>query len=165
MLTVGFVTGERRNMQKKKACSGAGQGRFSIRKVTLWFVISVFSSQYPLRSSDSLVQHIPFPDNHFDFVYATEATVYAPSLQAVYTETARVLKPGGVFGVYEWLMTDDFDPKNPKHVEIRQRIERGDGVVNMLSVKEGLEAFRGSGCVTHSPPFFFQWLLLALVFS
>lgn len=47
-------------------------------------------------------------------------------------------------------MTDNFDPNNAKHVEIRQRIERGDGVVNMLSVKEGLEAFRESGCVTHS---------------
>ncbi|KAL8645613.1 MAG: hypothetical protein Q9226_007222, partial [Calogaya cf. arnoldii] len=71
-------------------------------------------------------------------------TVYAPSLKAVYTEIARVLKPGGVFGVYEWLMTDDFHAKNAKHVEIRQRIERGDGVVNMLSVREGLEAFGGS---------------------
>ncbi|KAI4224887.1 MAG: hypothetical protein L6R36_004339 [Xanthoria steineri] len=99
--------------------------------------------QVQYREGDFM--HIPFPDNHFDFVYATEATVYAPSLQAVYTEIARVLKPGGVFGVYEWLMTDEFDSKNPKHVEIRQRIERGDGVVNMLSVKEGLEAFRGSG--------------------
>lgn len=51
-------------------------------------------------------------------------------------------------------MTDDFDPKNAKHVEIRQRIERGDGVVNMLSVKEGLEAFRGSGYVLLNLLFF-----------
>ncbi|KAL8885022.1 MAG: hypothetical protein Q9192_006718, partial [Flavoplaca navasiana] len=76
-----------------------------------------------------LQQHLPFPDDHFDFVYAIEATVHASSLEAVYTEIARVLKPSGVFGVYEWLMTDKFDDKNEKHVEIRQRIERGNGVV------------------------------------
>lgn len=57
-------------------------------------------------------------------------------------------------------MTDDFDPKIAKHVEIRQRIERGDGVVNMLSVKEGLEAFRGSGYVTHSPFSFICYFFL-----
>ncbi|KAI4275926.1 MAG: hypothetical protein LQ337_002841 [Flavoplaca oasis] len=89
--------------------------------------------------------HLPFPDNHFDFVYAIEATVHASSLEAVYTEIARVLKPGAVFGVYEWLMTGTFDDKNEVHVDIRQRIERGNGVVAMSTVKEGLEAFRASG--------------------
>lgn len=92
-----------------------------------------------------LQQHLPFPDNHFDFVYAIEATVHASSLEAVYTEIARVLKPGAVFGVYEWLMTGTFDDKNEVHVDIRQRIERGNGVVAMSTVKEGLEAFRASG--------------------
>ncbi|KAL8670821.1 MAG: hypothetical protein Q9168_004657 [Polycauliona sp. 1 TL-2023] len=89
--------------------------------------------------------HIPFPDNHFDFVYATEATVHASSLSAVYTEITRVLKPGGVFGVYEWLMTDKFDAQNREHVDIRHRIEGGNGVVNMLTEKEGLDAFKASG--------------------
>lgn len=89
--------------------------------------------------------HLPFPDNHFDFVYAMEATVYAPDLAACYTEIARVLKPGGVFGVYEWLMQPGFDPKNPRHVDIRQRIERGDGITNMLTIAEGLAAFKASG--------------------
>ena len=48
-----------------------------------------------------------FPDNSFDAVYAIEATVHAPKLEGVYGEIFRVLKPGGVFGVYEWLMTDN----------------------------------------------------------
>ncbi|KAL9639097.1 MAG: hypothetical protein Q9204_001246 [Flavoplaca sp. TL-2023a] len=96
--------------------------------------------------------HLPFPDDHFDFVYAIEATVHASSLEKVYTEIARVLKPGGVFGVYEWLMTDKFDDKNEMHVEIRQRIERGNGVVGMSTVKEGLDAFRASGYVIVSSP-------------
>ncbi|KAL8808870.1 MAG: hypothetical protein Q9223_003799 [Gallowayella weberi] len=118
--------------------------------------------QVQYREGDFM--HIPYPDNHFDFVYATEATVYAPSLQEVYTEIARVLKPGGVFGVYEWFMTEVFDAKNPVHVEIRQRIERGDGVVNLLTVKEGLEAFRKSGyvylTVLCSPCGYIEWVLM-----
>lgn len=90
---------------------------------------------------------LPFPDNSFDFVYAQEATVYAPCLADCYTEIARVLKPGGRFGVYEWLMQEGFDPLNEKHVEIRQQIERGDGITNLLTVAEGLEAVKTAGLV------------------
>ena len=57
-----------------------------------------------------------FPDNSFDAVYAIEATVHAPSLEGIYSEIFRVLKPGGVFGVYEWLMTDAYDNDNPTTV-------------------------------------------------
>ena len=40
-----------------------------------------------------------------------------------YRQAFKVLKPGGVFGVYEWLMTDDYDASNPKHREICHGIE------------------------------------------
>ena len=56
-----------------------------------------------------------------------------------------MLKPDGVFGVYEWLMTDSFDTDNPEHLNVRQRLERGDGITNILTIREGLEAFRSSG--------------------
>ncbi|KAF9961561.1 Delta(24)-sterol C-methyltransferase [Mortierella alpina] len=39
--------------------------------------------------------HMPFEDNTFDAIYAIEATVHASSLEGVYGETYRVLKPGG----------------------------------------------------------------------
>lgn len=52
---------------------------------------------------------MPFPDDSFDAIYAIEATVHAPSLSAIYSEIFRVLKPGGIFGVYEWLMTYKYD--------------------------------------------------------
>lgn len=90
-------------------------------------------------------QTCPFPTITFDFVYATEATIYASDLGACYTEVARVLKPGGVFGVYEWLMTREFDETNAVHVEIRQRIEPGNGVTNMLTIPQGLQLFAASG--------------------
>ena len=81
----------------------------------------------------------------FDAVYAIEATVHAPRLQGVYEEIYKALKPGGVFGVYEWLMTDEYDNDNQEHRKIRLGIEQGDGISNMVTISEGLAAFRGAG--------------------
>ena len=86
-----------------------------------------------------------FPPNSFDAVYAIEATVHAPSLEGVYSQIFRVLKPGGVFGVYEWLMTDAYDNSNPHHREIRLGIEQGDGISNMVRISEGLAAIKAAG--------------------
>ena len=88
-----------------------------------------------------------FPDNSFDAVYAIEATVHAPSLEGIYSEIFRVLKPGGVFGVYEWLMTDKYDNDNPHHREIRLGIEIGDGISNMEKVEVALKAMKTAGFV------------------
>lgn len=86
-----------------------------------------------------------FPDNSFDAVYAIEATVHAPSLEGVYSEIFRVLKPGGCFGVYEWLMTNAYDDNNPVHRKIRLDIETGDGISNMVKISDALAAIKAAG--------------------
>ena len=86
-----------------------------------------------------------FPENSFDAVYAIEATVHAPRLQGVYEQIFRVLKPGGTFGVYEWLMTDNYNNDNPQHRSCRLGIEQGDGISNMVTISEGLAAFKAAG--------------------
>lgn len=86
-----------------------------------------------------------FEDNSFDAVYAIEATVHAPSLEGIYSEIFRVLKPGGVFGVYEWLMTDKYDNDNLRHREIRLGIEEGDGISNMEKIEVALAAMKAAG--------------------
>ncbi|KAL0938452.1 uncharacterized protein CTRU02_205062 [Colletotrichum truncatum] len=88
---------------------------------------------------------IPFEDNTFDAVYAIEATVHAPSLEAVYSEIYRVLKPGGVFGVYEWVMTESYDNDNLSHRKTRIEIEQGDGIANMVKASEAVRAFEAAG--------------------
>ncbi|KAF4966133.1 hypothetical protein FZEAL_10685 [Fusarium zealandicum] len=88
---------------------------------------------------------MPFPDNSFDAVYAIEATVHAPSLQGVYSEIHRVLKPGGVFGVYEWLMTEEFDNDDLEHRSIRLDIEQGNGIAQMFKISDGLAAMEAAG--------------------
>ena len=41
----------------------------------------------------------------------------------VYSEIFRVLKPGGKFAMYEWCLTDKFDPASKAHQDIRHGVE------------------------------------------
>lgn len=50
-----------------------------------------------------------FEENTFDFVYAIEATVHAPSLEGIYGQIYRVLKPGGVFGTLTGIHSQAYD--------------------------------------------------------
>jgi sterol 24-C-methyltransferase len=56
-----------------------------------------------------------------------------------------VLKPGGVFGVYEWVMTEEYDNTDLEHRRIRLGIEEGDGIANMVKSSEALAAMREAG--------------------
>lgn len=58
---------------------------------------------------------LPFPDNHFDGVYAIEATCHAPVREDVYSQIYRVLKPGQVFACYEWCLTPLYDGNDSLH--------------------------------------------------
>lgn len=95
-----------------------------------------------------LLQKLPFPDNTFDAVYVMEATVHAPSLASAYAEIFRVLKPGGRFGVYEWvMMADTFDPSNPRHIALRHGMERGNGIACIRTSAEAQDAMGKAGFV------------------
>eukprot|EP01127_Copromyxa_protea_P005587 TRINITY_DN15486_c0_g1_i1.p2 TRINITY_DN15486_c0_g1~~TRINITY_DN15486_c0_g1_i1.p2 ORF type:complete len:358 (-),score=95.64 TRINITY_DN15486_c0_g1_i1:123-1196(-) len=72
--------------------------------------------------------HMPLPDASYDKAYAIESTCHAPSREDVFAEIYRVLKPGGVFGVYEWVLTDKHDPSNPAHALAAKQIEIGNGL-------------------------------------
>lgn len=86
-----------------------------------------------------------FPDNSFDAVYAIEATVHAPVLEGVYSEIYRVLKPGGTFGVYEWVLTDKYDETNSRHREIAYGIEVGDGIPKMYGADVAVKGLNNVG--------------------
>lgn len=71
--------------------------------------------------------------------------MHAPSLQGVYEQIYRVLKPGGTFGVYEWVMTDNYDDSDSHHRDIRLGIERGNAIANMRTRQHALEAIKAAG--------------------
>lgn len=89
--------------------------------------------------------HMDFDDNTFDKVYAIEATCHAPKLEGVYGEIYRVLKPGGTFAVYEWVMSDRYDESNPEHRKIAYEIEVGDGIPKMFPAQVARDALRNVG--------------------
>ena len=66
--------------------------------------------------------HVPYEECTFDKVYAIEATCHSDDLSKVYGEAYRVLKPGGMFAVYEWAMTSAYDPENAHHVKLKEDI-------------------------------------------
>lgn len=123
--------------------TGLNNNNYQIERATKYAAKEGLSDQLTYVKGDFM--QMSFPDESFDAVYAIEATVHAPSLEGVYSQIFRVLKPGGTFGVYEWLMTDNYDNTNEHHREIRLGIEIGDGISNMVTISEGLAAIKAAG--------------------
>ncbi|KAF7144284.1 hypothetical protein RHSIM_Rhsim05G0184300 [Rhododendron simsii] len=88
---------------------------------------------------------MPFPDNSFDAAYAIEATCHAPDAVGCYKEIHRVLKPGQCFAAYEWCMTNSFDPNNKEHQSIKREIELGNGLPDIRTTTQCLEALKQAG--------------------
>merc|ERR1712130_155042 len=97
------------------------------------------------RSLEANFMKIPFADNHFDGIYAIEATCHAPDRVAVFKEILRVLKPGRYFACYEWCLTDKYNADNANHRRIKKEIEEGDGLPDMATTKECADAFAKAG--------------------
>jgi len=88
---------------------------------------------------------MPFSDGTFDGAYSIEATCHAPDRKAIYSEIFRVLKPGSTFAMYEWCMTDKYDPTNAEHNEIKHGVEVGDALPPIMTCRETLQAFKDAG--------------------
>lgn len=108
-----------------------------------------YAKKYKLDDKLSYVKgdfmQMDFEPESFDAVYAIEATVHAPVLEGVYSEIYKVLKPGGVFGVYEWVMTDAYDETNEEHRKIAYGIEVGDGIPKMYERSVAEQALKNVG--------------------
>ncbi|KAL7197421.1 hypothetical protein ACSBR2_020039 [Camellia fascicularis] len=89
--------------------------------------------------------NMPFFDNSFDAIFAIEATCHAPDVVDCYKEIFRVLKPGQCFAAYEWCITDSFDPNNEEHQRIKGEVELGNGLPDIRSMKQCLEALKLAG--------------------
>jgi len=88
---------------------------------------------------------MPFTEASFDGAYSIEATCHSPDRKAIYSEIFRVLKPGSTFAMYEWCMTDKYDPKNHEHNEIKHGVEVGDALPPIMTTRETLQAFKDAG--------------------
>ena len=89
--------------------------------------------------------NLPFEKETFDGAYAIEATCHAPDRVACYKQVYDVLKPGAHFALYEWCLTDKYDPNNPKHVQMKKDIEIGNGLPDIATTKDCCKALQDAG--------------------
>ena len=101
------------------------------------------SSQLRFKQGDFM--KLDLPDASFDAVYAIEATCHAPDKVGVFSEAMRILKPGGRFAVYEWVVTPKYDASNPRHVSIKEGIEIGNSLPTLATGEQVVRAMRQAG--------------------
>lgn len=123
--------------------TGLNNNDYQIMRANNWAKANKLDHKLNFVKGDFM--QLDFADNSFDAVYAIEATVHAPVLETVYSEIYRVLKPGGTFGVYEWVMTEKFDETSDYHKEIVYGIEIGDGIPKMYGVDVAVAALKKVG--------------------
>jgi len=119
---------------------GLNNNDFQIGRARKYTKQAGLENQITFAKGDFMKLAEQFGENSFDAVYAIEATVHAPSFKGVYNEIMKVLKPGGVFGVYEWVMTDKWDPSIPLHKEVAHGIELGNGIPEMRPIANARQA-------------------------
>lgn len=139
------VGGPAREISRFTGCKiiGLNNNDYQILRANHWARKNGMDDRLSFVKGDFM--QMDFDDNSFDMVYSIEATVHAPVLDGVYGEIYRVLKPGGTFGVYEWVMTEKFDEDNQHHREIRYGIEIGDGIPKMHKLQDAVNALNNVG--------------------
>jgi len=124
---------------------GLNNNDFQIQRARKYTQKAGLEGQVTFVKGDFMKLAEQFGENSFDAVYAIEATVHAPTWEGVYGEIMKVLKPGGVFGVYEWCMTDSWDPSIPSHKELAHEIEFGNGIPEMRHLAKARQALISVG--------------------
>lgn len=90
-------------------------------------------------------QNLPWPNEYFDRAYGIEATCHSPDRVACFSGVNRVLKPGGLFAILDWVVLKDYDPNNKEHVRIKEGIEVGNGLPTLATPEEVKESLEKAG--------------------
>lgn len=86
-----------------------------------------------------------FEPESLDAVYYIESSCHISNRTEIFLEAARALKKGGKLFTYEWVMTHRFDPSNVDHMDVKKRVEFGNGIENLIVQDKVLEALAASG--------------------
>ena len=84
---------------------------------------------------------LPFPDAGFDVVFSKDSLVQIPDKRAIFTEAARVLKPGGQLVMSDWLRGSE----GPYSSELLEFFRLEGITYNMASADQMRAALAGAG--------------------
>jgi len=87
----------------------------------------------------------PLSDASFDAIYTIEASVHAKSRLKCFQEMHRLLKPGGVFAGYEYVVTERYDENNPLHVSTMRKLEDYSAVQQTPTIQQHRETLQAAG--------------------
>jgi sterol 24-C-methyltransferase len=90
-------------------------------------------------------QNLPFENDSFDCAYAIEATCHSPNRLQCFTQVNKVLKKGGMFALYDWVVCNKYDKSNPEHVRIKEGIEVGNGLPTLVEPQVIAQNLRDAG--------------------
>ncbi|CAC9550372.1 sterol 24-C-methyltransferase / SMT2 [Leishmania donovani] len=141
------VGGPARNMVRLTRCNviGVNNNDYQISRARRHDALAGMSSKIDYVKTDFC--NMSLADNTFDGAYAIEATCHAKDKVKCYSEVFRVIKPGTCFVLYEWCMTDKYNPNDEYHRTIKHRIELGDGLPEMETCKQVIEYMKQAGFV------------------
>ncbi len=100
-----------------------------------------------LEAKQGDYMNMPYPPDTFDKMYAIESLCHAPDLLGVYEQILDKLKPGGKAAFYQWAMNDKYDPKDPEHVRIKERVEYGNSICRLYTLEEINDTLEAAGFV------------------
>lgn len=125
---------------------------------------------------------MPFENSSQDAAYAIYALKYFVDLDPILNEVNRILKPKGLFVIYDLIKTENYDPDNEEHRDIVEGLEYACGMPSLHSRKEMIDKASDAGfklietvdignmtglpyyyCFTSSP--LFMWLVQSPVIS
>ena len=67
----------------------------------------------------------------YDRVYFMESLSHCEDRAKPLEQARKLLKPGGLVGAWQWMLTPAFNYSDPKHVELKRGMEYGGGLRNL----------------------------------
>ncbi|MBW0503274.1 hypothetical protein O181_042989 [Austropuccinia psidii MF-1] len=124
---------------------GINNNLFQIDRARKYVAKVGLADKVTFEQADFTQMSSKFGENTFDAVFSIEATCRAPVAKSVYGEVFKVLKPGCIFGFYEWCLTDKYNDDDSFHRRIRREIELGDARPELRTIERAAEALRAVG--------------------
>jgi sterol 24-C-methyltransferase len=123
--------------------TGLNNNAYQVERARALTVEAALEASCAFEQGDFM--EMPFESASFDAAYQIEATCHAGDLERCYREVHRVLRPGALFGGYEWCLSPTYDAANEEHRELKKKIEIGNGLPDIRTTVEIVDTLTAAG--------------------